>query len=639
MNKSFNILIIGGGYAGVKAAKTLWKRFCKNKSVTITLVDRNTSHTLMTELHEVATNRVELTSAKVSYKRIFSGTGLSVVHDEIVNLDFQKHIAQGLTGEYPWDRLLLATGGEPADFHIPGVKEHCFTLWSADDAVSIRRHLESMYRQAALEKDEFRRRELMAVVVAGGGFTGVELAGEMMEFLPQLCHENGLDPAEIAVINIEALGAILQILPVKQRSQAVHQLEKMGVQVKTNALVTEVTHESFHLKDGGELRAGTKIWTCGVQGKPIPQGEALEEGKAGRKLVNAHMRSPSFDHVYLAGDGIWFVEDGKPVPQTVEGAEQTAETAAHNIAHDIKIMQGQASGESKEFHGKYHGYMVSIGSRYAVSHTGGIAMAGFFSMALKHAVNVYYRFGLAGLNAAWEYIKHQFLEIRHRRSIFGGFLAWKAPGYWLLPLRLYVGVMWFLQGFSKIQQGWFQRNNDFVSVPVADGTASASTWENADAGTESLAADAWTAASEWAAEGGGEALLEAPLELYLWIARATVNHAPHFFQSGIVVFELLLGLALIGGAFTWLASAASFVFSLMLIMGAMTDASIFWYMAAALALMGGSGRILGLDYWLIPWLKRWWNGRRIAQKTYLYFGEPSPQKKKLSSERLEKNIS
>ena len=111
------------------------------------------------------------------------------------------------------------------------------------------------------------------------------------------------------------------------------------------------------------------------------------------------MRSPGHHDVFLAGDGIWYLEDGNPVPQIVEAAEQTAETAAHNISVDIDGMLGRKGGQYKTYKGSYHGFMVSIGSKFAVSHTGGISLSGFFAMALKHVVNMYYLFTLAGVNA------------------------------------------------------------------------------------------------------------------------------------------------------------------------------------------------------------------------------------------------
>jgi NADH dehydrogenase len=620
-----NILIVGGGYAGVKAAKVLHKKYKRSKNVEITLVDRNRFHTLMTELHEVAGDRVPQASVKVSYDRIFSGTSVNVVHDEIVDVDLDGKKAVGKTGEYKWDRVLFATGGAPADFNIEGVKDNTLSLWSIDDALLIRRHLETTYRKAALERNLKKRRQLMTVVVAGGGFTGVELVGELVEFLPVLCKKYALPEDETTLINLEAMGHILGMLPEDMRTKAVSYMEKKGVEVKTNALITKATKSAFHLKDGEVIKAGTKVWTCGVKGNCFTNCTDLKEGKAGRKEVDSSMRSPGFDDIYIAGDGIWFLEDGKPVPQIVEAAEQTAETAAHNIAVDIDAMLGKNSGEHKAYKGSYHGFMVSIGSKYAVSHTGGVSLKGFTAMALKHVVNMYYLFTLAGLNSVWAYFKREILDIRHGRSLIGSFAEWKVPVYWILPLRVYIGVMWIIQGIQKATGGWLNRANDFVSValPGADVVSAASEEGEWVEGAAEAVSGSVVEAAHYA-----EAMLSEPWGLYVWVSQWTVNLAPYLFQSGIVVFEILIGLAMIGGAFTWLAAAASFIFSIMLIVGAMTDASIFWYMVGALALMGGAGRAFGLDYWIMPFIKKWWNGTKLARSTFLYVGEPTIRKQR-----------
>ena len=646
MSELVKILIVGGGYAGVKAAKVLNKKFKRDRKVQITLVDRNRFHTLMTELHEVAGDRVPQASVKVSYDRIFSGTRVRVVNDEIVDIDLDARRAEGKTGEYEWDRVLFATGGSPADFNIPGVKDNTLSLWSLDDALEIRRHLEVTFRQAALERDEKKRRELMTVVVAGGGFTGVELVGELVEYIPVLCRKYALPEEDVKLINIEALSHILTMLPGQMREKAVSYMESKGVEVITNGLIVKATRTAFHLKNGDVIKAATKVWTCGVKGNCVGNCTDLKEGKAGRKEVDDFMRSPGHHDIFLAGDGVWYLEDGNPVPQIVEAAEQTAETAAHNISVDIETMLGRKGGQYKTYKGNYHGFMVSIGSKFAVSHTGGISLSGFFAMALKHVVNMYYLFTLAGVNAVWAYLKHEILDIRHGRSLIGSFAEWKVPTYWIVPLRMFLGAMWLIQGIKKATSGWLNKANDFVSVaaPGSDAVSAASAaWgdggeQAAEAATQVVtqAADAVTAATGAAdaiSVAAGEAashiaLLSEPWGLYVWVSQWTVNLAPFFFQSGIVIFEILIGLALIGGAFTWLAAAASFVFSIMLIVGAMTDASIFWYMAAALAMLGGAGRAFGLDYWIMPFCKKWWNGTALARKTFLYVGEPTIRKKR-----------
>lgn len=659
MSKTVEILIIGGGYAGVKAALDFNKTYRRNSNVRITLVDKNRFHTLMTELHEIAGNRVPQASVRITYERIFSGTRVNVVHDQIEQIDFADKMAIGRTGIYRYNYTLICAGGEPADFNIPGIKEHSLSLWSLDDALNIRNRLERNFRMASLEPNPNKRRKLLSVVVAGGGFTGVELVGELIEYLPTLCRKYGLSEHDFKLYIIEALGEILGMLPKNSQDKAVAYMEKKGVDIRTNALIVKAEEEAFHLRDGTVLEAGILVWTCGVKANSFLENLNLEEGKAGRREVDKYMRSPGHQNVYLAGDGIWFIEDGKPIPQIVEAAEQTAETAVRNIILSVDAEPEKVQTDHlKEYRGRYHGYMVSIGSRYAVSHTGGISLSGFPATAIKHLVNLYYQVGIVGINGIWSYLKHEILDIKNNRSLIGGFAAWKSPNYWLFPLRVYIGVMWLLQGIKKIGSGWLKPANDFVSVAsssdagsaasAAETAGSAGAYGGADtltAVSESITNGAWTssaavttdavAAATYAAEAASEsaggysaALLSKPWFLYTWFAELTVNRIPFLFQSGIVIFEILIGLALIGGAFTWLAAAASFVFSIMLIVGAMTDASIFWYMVSALAMLGGAGRAFGLDYWIMPFIKRWWNGTALARKTHFYVGEPSLKKKK-----------
>ncbi|GCF01713.1 hypothetical protein ZYGM_000041, partial [Zygosaccharomyces mellis] len=147
------ILVLGAGYGGVRTAKKLAKKYKKNNDVEITLIDRNPYHTLMTELHEVAGGRV---------------------HPESVQ------VVKTTYGEYSYDYLVIGTGSEPAFFGVPGVKENGFTLWSFEDALKIRKHIQDMFAKASLERNAAKRKEMLTFIVAGSGFTGIEMAGELL---------------------------------------------------------------------------------------------------------------------------------------------------------------------------------------------------------------------------------------------------------------------------------------------------------------------------------------------------------------------------------------------------------------------------------------------------------------------------
>ena len=154
----------------IEAAKHLNKKFKKNPDVNITLIDKNTVHTLMTELHEVAGSRVEPESVQVSYQRIFSGTKVNLVTDFIVDVDFEKQIVKSEGNAYPYDYLIIGTGGSPEFFDVPGVQENSFTLWSLEDALRLREHVEDCFRLASREPDQAQRKRMLTFTVAGAGF-------------------------------------------------------------------------------------------------------------------------------------------------------------------------------------------------------------------------------------------------------------------------------------------------------------------------------------------------------------------------------------------------------------------------------------------------------------------------------------
>ncbi len=671
-----HIIVLGGGYAGVHAAKRLHKAFKRQKdAVEITLIDRHRHHTLMTELHEVAGNRVEESSVKISFDRIFSGKRVNVVRDEITNIDFKEQVLTGKAGSYVYDQIIIATGAESTDFNIPGVKEHSFYLWSLEDALRIKNHIIEIVRKASYEKDPVVRRDMLTFAVAGGGFTGVELVGELIEWLPILCKENGIDYSEVTLMNVEALGNILNMLPDKPRNKAISYMEKKGVIIKTNSLIVHADENSFTLKDGTVINTHTFIWTCGVRGTTFCHSLGLKDGKVQRKAVDEYMRSPDYENVYLAGDGIWFIENERPVPQIVEAAEQTAATAADGIIYTIKKELGLKASEPKPFKSNFHGYMVSIGGRYAVSYNMGMAMSGLFAQGVKHLVNMYYQAGVCGFNGAWTYFKHEILNIKHKRSLIGGLAAYKHQAYWMVLLRMYLGVMWLLEGIPKIMEGWLTDTSgskvywgplgssggadavsagseavgaaEAVTEVVAEtigGVSVASASYPAAAAAAGIdiakpAADAVSAASGWgeaAADATGEAvkqfappLLDEPLGIYVWINDNIVALVPYLFQIIIVLAEVGIGLMLIGGLLTAPAAVVSLGLSIMFLIGAMAGKEILWFMIVSIVMIGGAGRAFGLDYWVMPWIKKIWNKIPIVKNLYLFMDEPEFTRKQL----------
>jgi len=621
-----NIIILGAGYGGVHAAKLLSKKYKKNKNIEITLIDRRPIHTLMTELHEVAGGRVGPTSVQVDLRKIFHGSKVNIVTEEAKSINVADQVLVSELSEYKYDYLIIGSGSEPAYFGVPGVKEHGFSLWSLDNAIKIREHIETMFKFASCERNSITRQAMLTFAVAGAGFTGIEMIGELIEWKKKLCKENNVDENEVKLLVVEALGKILNILDDKLALKAERYLEKHNVEILKNAAITEVTPEGITLKDGRKIDTRTLIWTCGVQGNSFCSNIGLTLTNRCRINTNEFMQALGKENVFVVGDAA-FLEEGasKGLPQIVEAALQTADTVAHNIIADIE------KTSKKPFKSNYHGFMVSLGSHYAVAEVGGMKLTGFMAMAMKHLVNLHYLFGVGGFYLIYNYLLHEFFNMKEKRSMLGGHLSAKSPSIWLIPLRLFIGSMWVLEGIKKLigeetwakasglkkitsgigKDSWFLDGN--VKMPFewlyasADGTASASV----------AAPSAYPTPILSNMPGFFKAIMKVLIpnpEVAVW------------FQRIVVCTEVGIGLCLLAGLFTWLASAASAFLVVNFILSAMAGVDILWYFFGAIALMAGAGRSFGLDYFVMPWL-----GKRLSN---FWLGKQRPLYSNTTSAKL-----
>ena len=615
---SNKILVLGAGYGGVHAAKKLAKKYKKNNDIEITLIDKNPYHTLMTELHEVAGGRVHPESVQVELCKIFGKSKVKVVTDLIEKVDTDNKKVKTTYGEYEYDYLIIGTGSEPAFFGVPGVKENGFTLWSFEDALRIRHHIEDMFSKASLERDAKKRKEMLTFVVAGSGFTGIEMAGELLEWKSRLAREYNVDEAEVNLKVVEAMGTILNMLDRKQADKAEKYMVKHGMEILKNSPIVEVTADTVTLKDGSKINTRTLIWTCGIQANEDAKEYGLETARAGRLQTNEYMQAVGKKDVFVVGDMAYFEEEkGKGTPQIVEAAEQTANTAVKNIIASIE------NKEMQKYKGNYHGFMVSIGGRYCVANLMGVKLSGFFAMVMKHIVNLYYLFGVNNVHAVYSYLQHEFFSMEDRRSIMRGHLSSKGNRLWLVPLRIYIGCLWLIEALKKL---------------LGD-----STWEKMwDAGSIkeffsniTIGADSWIKAGnvkmpfEWLqdATSGASAATETATEFATpilkevpgWYAAIMQIMMPNpevavWFQRLVVLLEMGMGLCLIVGLFTFIFSAVSAGMVVNFILCAMAGWDILWYFFGAIALMSGAGRTFGLDYYVMPWITKLadnlWHGKK-----------------------------
>lgn len=564
------VVIVGAGYGGVHAAQVLDKLTKSDKNLEVTLINKTPYHVLLTELHEVAGNRVNPDTVRVSLERAFKKTDVKVVVDTVTEVDFKGKNVLSENGKYPYDYLILSFGSEPAFFGIPGIQEHSLTLWSFNDALKIKKHIVDMFNKASVEEDPSKREELLNLVVGGGGFTGIELMGELLQWVGELCRDYGIDRNEVKLLVVEAMSRILTNLSDKSMKKAVKYLNKNGVEILTDSPITKVNEDSIELKSGRILKTRTLIWTGGVQNDNLSGKLGITLGKRGRIEANEYMQSLDYKNVYIVGDNVSYKDDNAGVlPPLVETALQTADYAAKNILNDIK------GREKEKLTAKYHGVMVSVGGAYSVSEVAGMKFSWIFSDLMKHFVNMHYLFGVGGLAFIWSYIKDNFLRDKKRRTFAGGLLYGKTSGLWLTALRMFLGIMWFIDGIDKLATGW-------------------------------MSVDSSTSATIISTISGENAV-----SWYKSFVDSFVVPNIGLFTKMITITEILLGIALFFGGLTVLAAFGSIFMNINFMLSGTGNT---WFLVVSIIILfSNAGMYFGADYFIIPLLKNWF---RLDRKKY-----------------------
>ena len=515
---------------------------------------------------------------------------------------------------YEYDYLIIGAGCKPTYFGIKGAEEYCHKLWSFEDAVALKEHILHMFRTAVKETSKEERQKLLTFIVVGGGFTGVEMMGELGEWKERLCKDFYISEDEVTLILADDLPKILPNFPDKLIAKTKKRLIKLGVTVLTNAGITEVTPDTATIRNNGMVNTYTVIWTAGVEGSDIIGKMDIQQKGRKRIVTDDKLQSLDYKNVYVVGDNIFFIPEGeeRPLPQMVENAEESAALIAHNVYIDIK------GGEKKSYKPSFHGAMVCVGGKYGVANIGAgknfFALSGFLALFVKHFINVVYFIQVAGFNKCWSYLLHEFFHVKDNRSLVGGYFSVSSPNFWLLVLRMFVGYKWLTEGLTKLPKIIADPSAIFlIPAPVVDGAAAAT------AAVPAAGAAPVVAVAALPVPGFIANMVKWSMNTFFYTgAPGGFTTLATIFQTGMVIAELLVGIMLIIGLFSALASLLSVAMGIMIWSSGMAPAEMLWYISAGIALIGGSGSTFGMDYYVLPGLKKYWKKIGWVKKSYLY---------------------
>ena len=295
------IVLAGAGYAGLHVALRLTAKLRNDPGIELILVDRHDYHQALTELPRVAAGTRAADAVRIPLQDMLA-TRVRFVQTEINGFDLAGRRLLTGAGPIGWRRLVLALGSRPNDFAIPGLAERALSVYSASDAERVWEAVTKALTAAAAATDPEQQRRLATVVVGGGGATGVELAGELAEILPEVASNHGLAPDQPAVRLVEAGPTILACSSPQLIDKATRILADLGVQVRTNAAIAAATEEGFRLKDGQLIEGGVFVWAGGVKAPELVADSGLPTGHNGRVKVDRYLRALDRPEIYVAGD-------------------------------------------------------------------------------------------------------------------------------------------------------------------------------------------------------------------------------------------------------------------------------------------------------------------------------------------------
>ena len=399
------VVIVGGGFAGLQAAKAL-----TDAPVRITLVDRRNHHLFQPLLYQVAT--AVLSPADIAHpirSVLRDQSNVEVILDEVAAIDpTAKEVVLEDGGRLPFDYLILAAGANHAYFGHDEWEPYAPGLKSVEDALEIRRRILLSFEEAEREPDPARRKALMTFVIVGAGPTGVEMAGAIAEIARYSLARDfrHIDTRDAKVILVEASTKLLAAFPERLSRHALQDLQRLGVDVRFGKPVTAIAPEAVTVGDE-IIPAHTVIWAAGVQASPLGRSLGVELDRAGRVLINPDLSVRGHSHTFVIGDMAALTDSlGRPLPGVAQVAMQQGESAAANI---LRVIEGK---QTRPFRYRDLGNMATIGRNSAIADVRGLRLTGFIAWlawALVHILNLigFRNRVLVGLQWLWGYLTFQ----------------------------------------------------------------------------------------------------------------------------------------------------------------------------------------------------------------------------------------
>jgi NADH dehydrogenase len=410
-----HIVIIGGGFGGLNAARVF-----KRAPVRVTLLDRHNYHLFQPLLYQVATASLSPGDIASPIRWVLRRQqNVQVILADATAIDASRRQVALDRGAIAYDYLIVATGAAHSYFGHPEWAPSAPGLKTLDDALEIRRRVLLAFEAAEREPDVEAERRLLTFVIVGGGPTGVELAGALAEIARQTLRQDfrSIRPESARILLLEGSPRVLPTFPPSLQDAALASLTRLGVEVRTSAIVTGVDPSGVRI--GGEaIAAQTVLWAAGVAASPLAASLGVPLDRAGRVLAEPTLAVPGHPEIFVVGDVCALVQDGRQLPGVAQVAKQQGSHAARNI---LRALRGEPL---TRFRYRDYGNMATIGRGSAVADFGAVKASGFFAWLIWLFIHIFWLIGFRSRFVVFSEWAWAYLTFQRRVRLITGERVW-----------------------------------------------------------------------------------------------------------------------------------------------------------------------------------------------------------------------
>jgi NADH:ubiquinone reductase (H+-translocating) len=378
------ILIVGGGFGGLAAARELARTLGRRQDVGVALLDRVNYTTFWPLVPSVIPSDVEVRHVAHSIRRILRPSGVEFVQEEVTGVDFEAREVKTNEGNFSYDHLILSPGSRTAFFGTPGAEEYAMDIKGLRDALRVRNHIIDRFEEAERLRGDHDG-GLLTFVFVGGGPTGVEAAADTHDLIFDVLKGDypNVDFGKVRIVLVNARDHILEGIDPSLAHAATRRLASQRIEILNDAKAKEVQPHAVVLSDGHTIPTRTTVWAAGIEPSPLVDNLDVQKDHRGRLLVDQYLLVKGRPGVYAVGDCTSIDYDGPPVPALAQAAEQEGKRAALNLAAEIE------SGAPEPFRYRSLGQLVDLGEGSALVDVLGTQVSGLVGALIWKGVYLY----------------------------------------------------------------------------------------------------------------------------------------------------------------------------------------------------------------------------------------------------------